>query len=328
MPAAPSFWHQRILLSYLLWPFSLLYRLITALRNRLTTPYHSSVPVVCVGNSTMGGAGKTPLVMSLAQLYQRNGLKAVCVSKGYKGLIKEATIVDPASHNARDVGDEPLLLASITTTIIAYERKKGIEKAESLHPDVIIMDDGLQNPTVAKDFSIVVFDGGYGIGNGFLVPAGPMREPLSSSLKKSDMVLVMGEDRYQLSRKCASISPDLSILQAHITMQPLSIEKEKSLIAFAGIGRPEKFFDMLKTNGYSLIEQCPFPDHHAYQPNDEEGLLQLTKKHHAQLVTTRKDYVKLSKRLQAITAVVDIHLTIADQHAFEHPLIQLITQHV
>lgn len=309
MLSAPSFWNDsKSILSILLLPISWLYQIIVLLRHYLTTPYTTNVPVICIGNATMGGSGKTPVAISIAQFLIKTKKKVVFLSKGYGGDITSATLVNTEKHSAQDVGDEPLLLSHIAPVIIAKNRIEGMKLAESQNPDMIIMDDGLQNPTIHKHLSCLVVDYKYGFGNKRTFPSGPLRESIASAIGKTDAVIMIGnkpDEQFQHTQN----KPTLT---AHIRpVDPLP-SKGQNIIAFAGIGRPDKFFDMLKQNGYDLKEKIYFPDHYAYNAADENKLIALASKHNAIMLTTEKDYVKLSAAMKAKTEPIAIRLEFSD----------------
>lgn len=303
---APEFWRkgQSGWKACLLSPLAALYAGGASLRRRITDPERVGVPVICVGNVTAGGSGKTPVVMALAQAAQRMGIRVAVVSRGYGGKLAGPVRVDAARHRAADVGDEPLLIATHAPVWVAKDRVAGARAAAADGAALILLDDGFQNPTLFKDFSIVVVDGGFGFGNGKVLPAGPLREGLPDALKRADIVLLMGRD----DAKVVELLPANTVLErAEIRPKPLeSLAPGVPCVAFAGIGLPEKFFATLRSVGVDLLAEHPFPDHFLYGRADVERLLGDAAARNARLVTTAKDYVKVPPDLAEDILVLDI----------------------
>lgn len=290
---APQFWQQRTsIASIVLRPLAWLYQCAVAIYQRTTIPYRSKVPVICVGNVIAGGAGKTPTALAIATLCLQQKRRIVFVSKGYKGKLKGPVRVNLKKHSATDVGDEALLLASTAPVIVAYDRKEGIKAAEVLSPDLIIMDDGLQNSHIRKDLSILVLDGKIGIGNGELLPSGPMRETLRNVSKRIDLVVLIGQDRKKLQK-----NPYINkhpIIKAEVKKANRR-RYNKTYIAFAGIAYPNKFFNFLKREeGATLLESYGFEDHYCYEKEEIKQLIEEAKSQKAKLITTEKDKVRIS----------------------------------
>jgi tetraacyldisaccharide 4'-kinase len=295
----PSSWKHPRWYSYLLAPLGWLWFLFSKLRNLIALPYKSAIPVICVGNHLIGGAGKTPCVIALAKLLTAMDKNVVCVSKGYGGSIKKPTIVEPEEHSASDVGDEPLLLAAHVTTVVAKNRVKGIKFAEILSPDVIILDDGYQNPGFVKDVSVLLANEHTPYDNHFLFPVGPCREPLSAALERADMVVMIGSIK--------NITLPGNTFPATIT--PLIKRKPTgTYLAFSGIGYPEKFFATAEKAGYRLVTTEGFPDHYAYRKKDLQALFAKAKQLHAKLLTTEKDMARIPKKYHKKVEVLPIQL--------------------
>ncbi len=286
----PKFWNTNNLISQLLTPISYIYNYITQWRINHATPYHSTAKVICVGNITAGGVGKTPVAIALAKQYQKEGKKVFFLTRGYKGKLKNI-IVDLNLHTAKETGDEARLLAQTAPTIIAPNREYGAKLAEKQGAEIIIMDDGFQNPQLYKDESWLVFDGNIGIGNGKILPAGPLRESLKTGQSRANYILIMGKDNTNLKSQCI-----LPIRFGVITPEPFTLEN-KNVLAFAGIGHPEKFYQTLTELGYPPVITKDYKDHHSYTITDIKELTTLAKHHNLSLVTTEKDYVKLPKEL-------------------------------
>jgi tetraacyldisaccharide 4'-kinase len=263
--------------------------------------------VVCVGNLTVGGAGKTPVAIAIARAFAVRNAKVVILTRGYAGSISGPLLVDPARHDAHMVGDEALLLADVAPTIVARDRRAGALLAEECGAEVIVMDDGYQNFAIEKDFSLVVVDAEEGFGNGNVVPAGPLREPLSQGLARADAVLLMGNGDPAL--------PDFMgpVLRARLSPFESIAFGGMRAIAFAGIGRPQKFFATLKNIGAELIGTYTYPDHHFFSVDEIARMKAYAHRTDAVLVTTEKDYVRL--RVDDRKAV----LTLPVRAVFEYP---------
>lgn len=288
----PKFWWQPSSTSYsfLLHPISYLFRRAASLRAFFTPPQAVSVPVICIGNLVVGGAGKTPTTLALARLLKKQGHHVAIISRGYKGRFAGPLQVNPTVHTAQEVGDEPLLLAQAAPTWIARNRYAGAQAAVARGATVILLDDGLQNPSLSHTLRLCVVDSSKGFGNGQVMPAGPLREPLKAGLQKIDGLIVIGSQ---------TLTPALPLTHPHLraTLKPVPQEwekvKTKKVVAFAGIGFPEKFFDLLTKEHMSVEASVPFPDHHFYTAKDLQKLHQLAQDHNATLVTTEKDWVRL-----------------------------------
>ena len=309
---APAFWQRRAHPAvWLLWPFSWLYRMVNFVRGRVVSPYRCGVPVICVGNLTVGGAGKTPTVMALVKELQQRGYNPHIISRGYGGTLRVTTQVNVDAHKAAEVGDEPLLLAHYATCWIGADRVASAKAAVAAGADMIVMDDGLQNPSLYKSFSLCVVDGGYGFGNGCTMPAGPLRESVDAGLKRCNAMLVIGEDVQQLA---ALYGAQLPAYKGAICADEsqVALYAQKRLYAFAGIGRPEKFFTTLRMLGADVVGQKAFADHHPYSADEISSLLADAQAEGATLITTRKDSVRIAQALRSQIAVLDICLEIKD----------------
>ena len=291
---APKFWNNRGVVSTILLPFSWVYGAIVQFRLR-KSGYKSKAKVICVGNVTAGGVGKTPVCMALAEKYISEGKKVCFVTRGYKGKLKNI-VVDLDKHSAIETGDEARLLANVATTIISPDRAHGARVAEELGMDVIIMDDGFQNPSLCKDECVIVFDGKVGIGNGRVLPAGPLRETLKNGEKRATCAIIMGEDKTGLAEKIS-----IPCYFGKVVPEHLDIEGAK-VLAFAGIGRPSKFYDTLCELGYDVVETRDFADHYSYTKADIDELKEKAKARGLLLITTEKDFVKLDEEMKK-----DIH---------------------
>jgi tetraacyldisaccharide 4'-kinase len=288
---APEFWSQKNLgaqlASALLSPAGWVYGASVAYKAARAQPYRSKAKVICVGNLTAGGTGKTPIAIAIARAFMERQHKVVMLTRGYGGRMRGPAVVHAQTDVATDVGDEALVLAAAAPVVISRDRTAGAKLAESLGAEVIVMDDGHQNFSLAKDLSLVVVDAETGFGNRRVMPAGPMREPVGQGLARADAVVLVGNGRAPM--------PDLGkpLLRAHIVpVDVLQLEAQQA-IAFAGIGRPEKFFATLERLGAELADIQSFPDHHVYVQGELEQLRRKARVLRAILVTTEKDFVRL-----------------------------------
>ncbi len=299
----PAFWTSSNFISKVLNPIGKLYALATSLRIRFGHTKKVNRPVICIGNITAGGTGKTPVAVSFAKLLQQMGKNPFFVSRGYGGKLK-GIMVDKARHTAAEVGDEPLLLSRQAPVIVNPDRFAGAQKALQSGAEIIIMDDGFQNPGLYKDLSFLVFDGGVGIGNGLCIPAGPLRESLTSGLKRAQAVIILGEDKHNL----AAQTKDLPIFKGSVVAKKPEINNNE-IIAFAGIGRPEKFYTSLRELGFKLLKTIDFPDHHQYTMAELKKLINEAQKKDAVLFTTAKDFVKIPPQIQKHFHVLEIEIS-------------------
>src|SRR5256714_11015996 len=299
---APECWHGPPgLTANLLAPVGAAWDIATRLRRAVARPYRAPVPVLCVGNLVAGGSGKTPIVLSLAGMLRESRIAVHIVTRGYGGDLAGPVRVDSARHDASAVGDEPLLLAPQAPCWVARDRAAGIAAAAEAGAAIILLDDGFQNPNVAKDLSLVVVDSEYGFGNGRVMPAGPLREPIAPGLARADALVLIGD---------APTSSELSgascpVLRAAV--EPVNGDRFRNarIVAFAGIGRPEKFFAMLRRLGGQLVATHAFGDHHPYRGKDIAGLRETAARGNAQLVPTAKDWGRLDPDAPAGTEVLD-----------------------
>ena len=303
---APPFWWQKpgwqaILLS----PFSWIYGRISARRMELETSEYVNVPVICVGNFIAGGAGKTPAVLAIVKTAKAMKLKPGILSRGFGGGVSVATMVDLKKHDSRDVGDEPLLLAKSATTVVSINRPAGAKMLVQKGCNLIIMDDGFQNPGLHKDYNIVVVDAKRGIGNGFTHPAGPLRVPLSRQLPLADAVLVVGEGEGadNIIRRAAMSAKPIQL--GRIEVRNRAWLKDKWLYAYAGIADPDKFFSSLTAAGGQIVERRAFGDHHHYHEDEIHELISKAKQQRLELVSTSKDMARLSGQSKASQELIE-----------------------
>jgi tetraacyldisaccharide 4'-kinase len=287
---APDFWTRDSATARLLAPLGWAVAGAAAMRRAATRPARAERPVLCVGNLTVGGQGKTPTALAIAAALQDQGAAPCFLTRGYGGRLAGPLRVDPARHSAAEVGDEALLLAGTAPTILAHDRPAGAAEATRCGATHIIMDDGFQNPTLAKDLSLLVVDGGYGFGNGRLLPAGPLREPIASGLGRAEAVVLIGTDT---SGVAALLPAGLPLLRARLVAREPDRWRGRRVLAFAGIGRPEKFFATLAECGAEIAARHTFADHHPYDAATLDRLLAEAGALGAVPVTTEKDLMRL-----------------------------------
>jgi tetraacyldisaccharide 4'-kinase len=291
----PAFWHApSSWKSHLLRPLGALYGAIAAQRLR-RQGFDAGIPVLCVGNYHVGGAGKTPTVLALAKILRELDETPVVLSRGYAGRLRGPVMVDPARHGATDVGDEPLMLASYLPVAVSRDRINGVALARSQRASVILMDDGFQNPSIAKDASLIVIDSDRGLGNGFVFPAGPLRAPLKPQLARTDALIVVGEGAASDAVSEAAVAREALVLSAHLEPDAASLAalKDKRVFAFAGIGDPQRFFRTLRGAGIEVVRERSFADHHRFSDAEIENLMADAKADGLTLVTTEKDFARL-----------------------------------
>jgi len=314
----PRFWSNPPdrpgLLSTGLLPVAAVWKAATARRMAHGKWQKMPVPVICVGNINLGGTGKTPVVIALLERMQNMSVQAHVVSRGYGGSLQGPVMVNEKQHNAAQVGDEPLLLSAFGPTWISRDRLAGAKAATAAGADVIILDDGFQNPSLVKDFSIVVVDAAYGFGNGRVAPAGPLREPVHSGLGRAEMVMLVG-GKSQQDRFLTQWQNRINIPVVRASLKPLKTGmrwKGEKLLAFAGIGRPEKFFETLRNLGADLVSTEALSDH---QPLPVPLLRRLeteARTKGAQLVTTEKDAARLPPEFRTRVLTLPVRLDIPD----------------
>lgn len=315
---APSFWSLARPTggAQILRPIAAVYGAIAA-RRMARGGYRSRLPVVCIGNFTAGGAGKTPTALWIATELQRLGRRPAFLTRGYGGTIAGPHLVDPRSDLAATTGDEPLLLAKVAPTIVARDRAAGGRLIETFDADVIIMDDGLQNPTLEKQVTIAVVDAGAGLGNGLVIPAGPLRAPLAAQITRVQAIVSVGIEA-EGARPLAIPGWTKPIHAGWLApVDDVDWLAEGPVIAFAGIGRPEKFFATVRQAGAELAATHAFPDHHAFTAADARRLLDEARALGARLVTTEKDHVRLAsdpalRALAEASAPLAVRLTMPE----------------
>jgi tetraacyldisaccharide 4'-kinase len=301
MGEAPEFWNHRNgpgsapVRTALLTPVSWLYQSGAALRTATSRAYKASAPVICVGNVTLGGAGKTPVAIAILRHLRSKGVDAHGLSRGYGGRKAGPLLVNPETHDSDDVGDEPLLLSRAAPTWVSKSKAAGARAAVKAGAEFIVMDDGFQNPTVHKDLNLVLIDAASGLGNGRVFPAGPLRESTRSAMSRADAVILVsaGPDPDRRGAWRSFLPDEAPVLEVEIV--PDGPGPAGPVLAFAGIARPEKFFDSLQRWGAEIKATMSFPDHHPYTAADINKLRDAARRHNALLLTTEKDHIRLPR---------------------------------
>jgi tetraacyldisaccharide 4'-kinase len=320
---APSFWWREAgTAAALLAPAAGVYAAVAAARLRRAGE-RAGVPVLCVGNPTLGGSGKTPTALALARLLIAAGERPWLLSRGYGGQLAGPVTVDLRRHRATEVGDEPLLLARCAPTIIARDRAAGARAARAAGANVIVMDDGFQNPGLAKDLSILVIDARRGVGNGRVFPAGPLRAPLDAQFARAQAILLIGDGPAALPIAAAAETRGLDRFHGRLVPDAAAVAalKGRRVLAFAGIGDPDKFFATLADAGIEAAVRRSFPDHHPYSGSEAAALLGEADRADLLPVTTEKDLVRLastraSAELAARCRALPVTLAIEDEERF------------
>lgn len=305
----PWFWRSQSMAakvaSAALTPLSALYDLAQRSRWALTQPTQSETPIICIGNATLGGVGKTPFAIALFDLLQAEGLNCHFLTRGYGGVERGPLQVDLNTHQSYDVGDEALLLANHGPVIKSANRPAGALAATMAGANAIIMDDGFQNPTINKSFSILLIDGGDPQGNGKIFPAGPLREPLSRARERADICIVIGADKKIAECAAAQFETPFAAW-----IEPIDAPELTKVVAFSGIGKPDKFFTLLSRCGFDVARAISFPDHHPFTEHDLSAAKKLANAEGAALITTEKDHVRLSENWKHDILAFPVRMTL------------------
>ncbi len=328
----PEFWwHGRSVAAWLLAPIGLAYGALAGARMG-RAGRTADLPVVCVGNFVVGGAGKTPVAIAVAEACRRIGRAPAFLTRGYGGSERGPLLVQPKNQSAEQVGDEPLLLARHAATVVAADRIAGARLIAELGHDIIVMDDGFQNPTIRKDLSLVVVDGGAGIGNGWPLPAGPLRASLATQLRAADAVVLLGEGEAGQAAVRRAARAAVPIFSASFEPVRKRGFKTKRYLAFAGIGRPQKFYESLEKAGVHVDLTFDFPDHHAYDEDDCSMLLNLARDMELTPITTEKDWVRLEAAGAAAESLLDrseqfpVRVRFEEQRRLDNLISEMLTR--
>jgi tetraacyldisaccharide 4'-kinase len=314
----PRFWQNDGWAAWALSPVAAVVERLTA--RRVARPgWRAPAPVLCCGNATVGGAGKTTLALDIVVRLRARGVDAHCISRGYGGRVQGPLRVDPAQHGADLVGDEPLLLAQVAPTWVGADRASSARAAVAAGAAALVMDDGLQNPGLVQDAGLLVIDGATGFGNGRVMPAGPLREPAAAAAARCRAAVMIGMDQRGAA---AALPPGLPVLEAWLA--PDQALHGVRVMAFAGIARPAKFHATLLQAGATLTGTMDFPDHHRFRPHELQAVQERARQMDSTLVTTPKDAVRLSPEWRSRVRVVGVGLRWLDEAALERLLAEIV----
>ena len=307
----PRFWHHPNPVAELMLPFSVVYFLVKRFTSTNRPAKKFPLKIICVGNAIAGGAGKTPAAIAIHKQLskQRASAKIAFVTTGFKAKLRGPLQVDKNSHGAKDVGDEALMLAQHGDTIVCKSRLEAVEFAAANGFEYLILDDGLHDKRIHKDISFLVIDGKYGFGNGLVLPAGPLRDRLDFAVSGADQIILIGKDESDAIKRVNLVTKkQIPVINSFI--EPTTrLNETQAYVAFAGIGRPQKFFDMLKNDlKLNVVDEAEFADHHNYSGSEIKELQGAAKEYNAKLITTEKDFVKLPKDFAAQVDCVQIEL--------------------
>ena len=313
----PSFWHADGFIPKLLEPLAQLYKFLSFLERSLGSKTKIDIPVLCIGNIVSGGAGKTPIALSIGQkLNVKHNISFL--TRGYGGIEAGPIKVNPDAHSSYEVGDEALILSEVGSTWVSRNRTAGAIAAKNAGFEIVIMDDGFQHTSLVKTLSFVIIDGPYGFGNGRLIPAGPLREPIYSGLKRADVIVLVGEVNHSLIELLPNNKP---LLRASLVPNEMGIQLSNSnVIGFAGIGRPTKFRETLEKMDLNIIDFVPFPDHYRFRESEIRELYEKATEVDAILVTTVKDMKRLPKSVAHLCQPIGITVVWEDDSEIQQLL--------
>ena len=317
----PEFWYKKDLISrfktLLLLPFSIIWILLSLIKKNFAKRYKSHLKVICIGNLSIGGTGKTPFSIQTYKILEILGYKPVFLTRGYRGLTKGPILVNK-SHNHKDVGDEALLLSKVGTTIVSSNRCKGAKYIENLKKnyDIIIMDDGLQNYQLEQDIKLLLIDKKLLFGNGYCIPAGPLRQTITQGLKKIDAIIFTGDG--DIKDINLNFINNIQNFDTKLEIKNNFKTKQNNFLAFCALGNPIKFFNTLKKNNFKIVLTKSFPDHYEYKNKDINTLREEADNRNLKLITTEKDYVKIDDKENEISVLpIEINFSKADGNKFK-----------
>lgn len=317
----PEFWYKKDLISrfktLLLLPFSIIWILLSLIKRNFAKRYKSHLKVICIGNLSIGGTGKTPFSIQTYKILEILGYKPVFLTRGYRGLTKGPILVNK-SHNHKDVGDEALLLSKVGTTIVSSNRCIGAKYIENLKKnyDVIIMDDGLQNYQLEQDIKLLLIDKKLLFGNGYCIPAGPLRQTITQGLKKIDAIIFTGDG--DIKDINLNFINNIQNFDTKLEIKNNFKTKQNNFLAFCALGNPIKFFNTLKKNNFKIVLTKSFPDHYEYKNKDINTLKEEADNRNLKLITTEKDYVKIDDKENEISVLpIEINFSKADGNKFK-----------
>ena len=319
----PWFWRTQSavakMLTGLMAPAAVAYQAGQRIRWSLTRSVHASIPVICIGNASLGGVGKTPFAMLVETLLKSDGLKCCFLTRGYGGALRGPVLANLKQHSADDIGDEALLLARAAPTVVARDRVAGAKLAAQSGAQVIIMDDGFQNPTLHKDLSVLLVSDQNDQHNNFTFPAGPLREPMSKAAARADVIVSIGAN--------SSVDTPVTNAEFHAWLEPVDAPAPQRVIAFTGIGKPRKFFAMLERLDFEIAECFAFPDHHNFSEIELDILERNAKKENARLICTQKDFVRIADERRAAFMTLPVVMRVDDPDGLKQRLLACIEKH-
>ena len=302
----PKFWRKKNLISLILLPLTEVYWLVFNILWKLKEPKKiAGIKVVCIGNLTLGGAGKTPTAIAIGKALKDKGINFAYLSSGYKGSAKDFCEVKIDSDH-EIVGDEPILLSAVAPTFVCSDRYEALKQLKDLGYELAILDDGMQDNNVQKDFLLAVVDGKTKFGNGFLFPAGPLRQTIRSGFAAADKIIVVGEVDEYLRAKMEKYSVLPKLVMVTASSPDVKKYEGKKLFAFCGLGYPEKFFSFLSAINLNVVRKKAFVDHYNYKNSDLDSLLKRAQKEGLELVTTKKDWIKFNEQYRQKINFFDI----------------------
>lgn len=317
----PSFWHADGFIPKLLEPLAQLYKCLSFLERSLRSKTKIDIPVLCIGNLISGGAGKTPIALSIGQILNvKHNISFL--TRGYGGIEAGPIEVNPDEHSSYEVGDEALILSEVGPTWVSRNRTAGAIAAKNAGFEIVIMDDGFQHTSLVKTLSFVIIDGPYGFGNGRLIPAGPLREPIYSGLKRADVIVLVGEVNPSIIELLPNNKP---LLRASLVPAEMDIQlSNNNVIGFAGIGRPTKFLETLEKMGLNIIDFVAFPDHYRFRESEIRELYEKATEVDAILVTTFKDMKRVPKSVAHLCQPIGITVVWEDDSEIQQLLDSVI----